>query len=64
MGESASATSVAGGKRLKRTGKESLLLLPENGATSLQAGTYYVDRRERGPRPDRTVMGDGWHRAP
>jgi hypothetical protein len=59
VGESAAASGVAGGKRLKRTGKESLLLLPENGATTLQAGTYYVTAVGEGLAPTATVMGEG-----
>lgn len=59
VGESATATNVAGGKRLKRPGRESLLLLPENGATSLQAGTYYVTAVSEGLAPTSSLMGDG-----
>ena len=59
VGESASASSVAGGKRLKRTGKESLLLLPDNGATFLQAGTYYVVAVSEGLAPSASALGDG-----
>ncbi|MES2440108.1 MAG: hypothetical protein V4584_13650 [Verrucomicrobiota bacterium] len=59
VGESASAANVAGGKRLKRAGKESLLLLPENGATSLQPGTYYITAVSEGLAPTALVMGEG-----
>ncbi len=51
--------SSAGGKRLKRSGKDSLLLLPDNGATSLTAGTYYIAAVSEGLAPTATVMGDG-----
>lgn len=59
VGESAAAGSVAGGKRLKRAGKESLLILPESGATALQAGTYYVTAVSEGLAPTATTVGDG-----
>jgi len=59
VGESAAASGVAGGKRLKRGGKESLLLLPENGATSLAAGTYYITAVSEGLAPTNSALGTG-----
>jgi hypothetical protein len=59
VGESATASGVAGGKRLKRAGRESLLLLPDNGATSLAAGTYYVTAVGEGLAPTATTLGTG-----
>ncbi|MGL4402087.1 MAG: InlB B-repeat-containing protein, partial [Luteolibacter sp.] len=52
------ATS-AGGKRLKRPGKDSLVLLPNHAAASLDAGTYYIAAISEGLAPTATVMGDG-----
>jgi hypothetical protein len=57
VGESASATSVAGGKRLKRSGKESLLLLPENGAAAIEPGTYYITTISEGVLPTLAALG-------
>lgn len=59
VGESPTASSIAGGKRLKRDGKESLLLLPDNGSVSLQAGTYYITAVSEGQSPTKTAMGNG-----
>ncbi|MEO0017105.1 MAG: hypothetical protein RLZZ522_388, partial [Verrucomicrobiota bacterium] len=59
VGESPAASGVAGGKRLKRTGRESLLLLPENGTATLQAGTYYVTAVGEGLAPTATNLGAG-----
>ena len=52
-------SAVGGGKRLKRTGGESLLLLPENGATTLQAGTYYIAAISEGLAPTTAALGEG-----
>lgn len=49
--------SSAGGKRLKRAGKDSLVLLPNNGASTLDAGIYYVAAVSEGLAPTSTVMG-------
>ena len=59
VGESAATANASGGKRLKRAGKESLLLLPENGASFLQAGTYYIAAVSEGVGPTSTILGAG-----
>lgn len=59
VGESTSASDVSGGKRLKRAGGESLTLLPENGATSLPAGTYYLTAVSEGLTPGPAILGEG-----
>ena len=57
VGESTNATNVAGGKRLKRVGKESLIILPENGATSVEPGTYYITTISEGLLPTLAALG-------
>jgi hypothetical protein len=59
VGESTAATNVAGGKRLKRTGNESLLLLADNNTALIQAGTYYIAVVSEGLQPTATVLGAG-----
>ena len=59
VGESTTVSGVLGGKRLKRAGAESLTLLPENGATFLQPGIYYIATISEGLTPTASVMGTG-----
>jgi hypothetical protein len=59
VGESAAASIAGGGKRMKRAGKESLLLLPDHGAAFLQAGIYYIVAVSEGLEPTAAVLGAG-----
>ncbi len=59
VGESSATSNASGGKRLKRPGKESLLLLPDNGAAYLQPGTYYIAAVSEGVGPTTTILGAG-----
>ena len=59
IGESAVTPGVLGGKRLKRTAGESLIVMPENGAAFIQPGTFYIAAVSEGVAPTATVMGSG-----
>lgn len=52
-------SAVGGGKRLKRTGAETLLLLPEAGASTIQPGNYYIVAVSEGVYPGTTALGSG-----
>jgi large repetitive protein len=61
VGEAASvpATNVQGGKRVKRSGGETLTISPDHGASTITPGTYYVAVVSEGLSPTATNVGSG-----
>jgi hypothetical protein len=59
IGDITVTPGVLGGKRLNRTGGESLTVMPENGAAFIQPGTFYLAAVSEGVAPTATVMGSG-----
>ncbi len=58
VGEISGSERVQGGKRQKRPGSESLILLPEDGQAFLAPGTYFAAVVSEGDSPTTTGLGE------